>query len=43
MRDYLKLSDNEEFMGFLYLGVPGSQVAEVNREPIGNRVKWMNE
>ena len=43
IRDYLNLSDNEEFMGFLYLGVPVAGAAEVNREPIGNRVKWMNK
>lgn len=43
IRDHLKLTENEEFMGFLYLGIPNLKVAPINREPIGNRVKWMNE
>jgi nitroreductase len=43
IRGYLDLAENEEFMGFLYLGVPDSKTTVVNREPIAGRVKWMND
>ena len=43
IRDHLELAENEEFMGFLYLGVPDSKATVMNQEPIGDRVKWMKD
>ena len=43
MREHLQLLENEIFLGFMYLGVPQTQKEKVKREPIGDRVKWIND
>lgn len=43
LRHYLGLEQNERFMGFFYLGKPAVEIPKSNREPLGDRVKWINE
>ena len=43
IRKYLKLEENEDFIGFMYLGITEMKIEMTKRESIGDRVKWIKD